>query len=404
MMAQRILMFGWEFPPFNSGGLGTACAGLAKSLSEKGHEIIFVLPKKLPIDVSYVRLRFAGLENMRAIGLSSGLYPYVGADGKSWKNEDGQYGFNLMQEVRSYAERAKFISQGENFDVIHAHDWLSFPAGIMAKEITGKPLVAHIHATEFDRTGFGNINPDVFSIEKEGMEKADRVVTVSNFTKNIVVDRYGIDPEKITVVHNGVDKIEEVSGITNELLYTLKSEGKKIVLFVGRITLQKGPDYFIKIAKRVVDVLPQTLFVMAGSGDMEKQVINEAAKLGISDKIIFTGFLRGDELKSIYLASDMYVLPSVSEPFGITPLEALSYGVPVLLSRQSGVSETLGHVLKADFWDIDDMADKIVSSLTHPTLHGNLKENGSREVKNITWSLAAEKMNSIYKNLCPITF
>ena len=281
--------------------------------------------------------------------------------------------------------------------MIHAHDWLSFPAGLRAKEVSGKPLIVHVHATEFDRTGGNGVNPEVYAIEKEGMTRADRVVTVSHFTKNLVTRHYGVPDYKVTVVHNGIDF--EVKPRLDERLSALKRRGERLILFVGRITLQKGPDYFLQAARRVIDLEPGVTFVMVGSGDMTGQIVEQAAALGLGQRFIFAGFLRGDELDAIYQAADLLVMPSVSEPFGLTPLESLANGTPVLVSRQSGVSEVLRHALKVDFWDIDEMVNQIIAVLRHPPLKRTLAVYGQTDARRVTWSAAAEKCLNIYRSL-----
>lgn len=389
-------MFGWEFPPYNSGGLGTACQGLAKALVEDGAEVTFVLPRRVPVSMQGVRFVFADVPEGRA-----GVGAYL-----SEAQHGRMYGGSLIEQVRMYAFKAREIASREQFDVIHAHDWLSFGAGITAREVSGKPLVVHVHATEFDRTGGGMVNQDVYDIERDGMQMADAVVAVSQYTKDMLVGRYGVDPAKVMVVHNGIDETSE-SGTRDtpgEADWTgglegLKRKGEKIVLFLGRLTLQKGPDYFLRAAKRVIEKYPKVVFIMAGSGDMENQVVREAAALGISHKVIFAGFVRGKELTTLYRSADLYVMPSVSEPFGIAPLESLVHGTPVIISKQSGVSEVVKHALTADFWDVDDMADKIVAVLKHPSLYHTLRANGRREVRFVTWKKAAEKISAVYKKL-----
>jgi glycosyltransferase involved in cell wall biosynthesis len=402
-MALKVLMFGWEFPPHNSGGLGTACFGLTKALSRDAN-VIFVLPKKVPVNSAFAKMVFANQRSIQVKHIDSLLYPYITVEKyneESRTHHDSIYGLSLMEEVRRYARKAGAIAVSEKCDVIHAHDWLAYLAGIEAKKATGKPLVVHVHATEFDRTGGNGVNEEVYAIERAGIAAADHVIAVSQWTKNILVSKYGVAPEKITVVHNGID-IEETKRLPSRL-QNLKDAGNKIVLFVGRITLQKGPDYFIRTAKRVLQYRPNTMFVVSGSGDMEYQMIRQAASEGISDRVLFAGFLRGDDLNSVYQAADLYIMPSISEPFGITPLESLANGTPVLISYQSGVSEVLNHALKADFWDIDDMADKIISTLDHPALYESLRDNGYREVEKNSWSVAASKCLSVYGKLCPQT-
>ncbi|MBI2099861.1 MAG: glycosyltransferase family 4 protein [Candidatus Vogelbacteria bacterium] len=399
-MARRVLMFGWEFPPHNSGGLGTACEGLATALSGLGTEIIFVLPKKFN-GQSKIKIISADIDGIVFHSIPTLLYPYVTSDGyeqiRTLLPADTIYGRSLMEEVRLYSHRARYIAMQESFDVIHAHDWLSFPAGVAAKQASKKPLIVHVHATEFDRGGGHKVNSQVYKIEKEGLTQADAIIAVSHWTKAMLVKHYGVKPEKIAVVHNGVS-----GGVRPPLpggLDKLKEKGNKIVLFVGRITLQKGPDYFVKVAERVLQFNPKVYFVMVGSGDMEGQVLQAAAASGVASHFLFPGFLRGEELDRMYQAADLYLLPSVSEPFGITPLEALANGTPVLISKQSGVSEVLSHALKVDFWDIDEMTNQILAVLNHPELHQTLSANGQDEVRHLTWSAAAGKCLDCYDKL-----
>lgn len=395
-------MFGWEFPPFNSGGLGVACWGITQGLSDQGTEVLFVLPKTYDIQNSRTRFLFADTKNVTIETFDSYLKPYITSEMYALQkkySEKSKYGDTLLKEVLRYGEYAKTIAKDNVHDVIHAHDWLSFPAGIAAKKVSKKPLIAHIHATEHDRTGGRGVNQDVFEIEEEGMRKADMIIAVSNFTKKIIVDKYNIDPSKIEVVHNGINMSEyEKTGKKFDVL-KLKEYGIKIVLFAGRLTLQKGPDYFLKTAKEVIKHVPNSMFVIAGTGDMEHQVIRQAAHLGISDKVSFVGYLRGDELNSIYKSSDVLVMPSVSEPFGITALEALANKTPVLISKQSGVAEVVTHALKADFWDVDEMVNKITVLLTNKSLQECLAENGNKEVKKLSWKRAAQKCINLYKKL-----
>jgi glycosyltransferase involved in cell wall biosynthesis len=395
----RILMFGWEFPPNNSGGLGTACYGLTKGLSKKGVNITFVLPRKMKVNADYVKVVFPEGSN-ECILVNSALIAYSTIDSYASRvfpddeNNSSMYGSNLFAEVERYGLIGRQIASRENFDVIHAHDWLTFKAAIEAKKISGKYLVVHIHATEFDRTGGNGVNQYVYDLEKQGMEEADAVVAVSNYTKKKIIEHYGIAPEKIKVVHNGVEFENYALEKVNKL-----RDHNKIVLFLGRITLQKGPDYFVETAKKVIDFYPNAIFVVAGSGDMEKQMIKQVANLGIADRFIFTGFLRGKEVYEAYKMADLYVMPSVSEPFGIAPLESLNQGTPVLISKQSGVSEVLTNALKADFWDTDEMANKIVSVLKHDELKRTLQENGSREANTLSWETPAQRIVDIYRDL-----
>ena len=284
----------------------------------------------------------------------------------------------------------------EEFDIIHAHDWLSIPAGLVAKEATGKPLIVHIHATEFDRSGGQGVDQRVYDVEREGMQKADAVIAVSNLTKSIIVTKYGIPESKIEVIHNGVNEI--IGGNVDINLTALKEE-YKLVLFVGRLTIQKGPDIFLKVAREVLAHYEKVIFIVAGSGDMKEQLINEAAALGISDRVIFTGFMRDESLRKLFSSADLFVMPSVSEPFGITALESLISGTPVLVSKQSGASEVVIHSLKTDYWDVNEMTNQIVSVLSNDSLQQTLKENGYMEVQGLRWTKCARKTKDVYKKV-----
>lgn len=397
-------MFGWEFPPYHSGGLGTACYGLTKGLSKRGVDITFVVPT-LPSGAKsdFMNLISAGdIKRLRFKTIDSPLQGYVTPEQYSKaillrnisKEQKEVYGKNLFSEVYRYAQKASLIAATEDFDIIHCHDWLTYQAGLNAKEISGKPLVVHVHATEFDRTGGLGVNQTVYNLERRGMEAADRVIAVSNFTKNKIVQHYGIDPIKIDVVHNAVSFEGRQDHHDLEI-----NKNKKIVLFLGRITLQKGPDYFLYTARRVLDAEPDALFVIAGTGDMSSQIVEKAAELGIGDKVLFTGFLTGEEINKAYRMADVYVMPSVSEPFGITPLEAMRNKTPVIISKQSGVSEVVKSCLKADFWDIERMANQIVGLLRYSEAKDDLSESGHMEVQNIRWDDSAGKCLAVYNNM-----
>lgn len=400
----KVLMLGWEFPPFYSGGLGTACYGLTKGLSHHGVNVIFVMPTgPKGVKGEYVRLLVADHEfkgkNIRIKTVDSIIAPYQtsGSYDKDYtlamKNGNSSgvlYGRNLFDEVKRYAGRVKFIAMNEEFDIIHAHDWMTYQAGIKAKEISGKPLVIHIHSTEFDRTGGHGLNQYVYDIERMGFHKADHIMAVSNYTKNLLVRHYGVSPEKITVVHNAVE-------FKDGSIPMIKKKDK-LVLFLGRITLQKGPDYFLEAAKRVLEKDSDVKFMFAGSGDMEHAMIEKAAELGISSKVLFAGFLTGDDVSKAYQMADVYVMPSVSEPFGITPLEAMRSGTPVIISKQSGVSEVVSHVLKVDFWDVEDIANKILAVVLYRTLNDELTHHGSLEVSRLNWDVPAEKCLRVYED------
>lgn len=399
-------MYGWEFPPHNSGGLGTACFGLAKGLVREGIDLRFVLPRKYPVAQSGAKVVFADEANpLSATHAEKFTSGYMTEDRLAFlrgEYPELQYGPSLHDEVLRYAALSPFVALQNMPDVIHAHDWLCYPAGIAAKRATGAPLIVHVHATEVDRTGHCNDSSPIVQIERRGMHEADRVLTVSEHTKNIIINHYGVDPEKIDVVYNGVDgESESVLPEEERVDETkrLKEEGWSIVLFVGRLTLQKGPDYFLEAAKKVLEHRPKTLFVITGSGDMEKQIIERSASLGIADKVVFTGFKRDNTLARLYKSADLFVMPSVSEPFGIVPLESLLNGTPVLVSKQSGVSEVIRNALKVDFWDINEMANKIIAVLEHPSLHETLRIEGGREAREQVWSKVAQRCVIVYKKL-----
>jgi len=390
----KILMFGWEFPPLSSGGLGTACYGLTKSLSKRGIDITFVLPYSENISADFLKIISP---NIKIKKINSLLMPYLTQESYNIMKKNSKanlmYGSTLFEEVKRYSEATADIAREEIFDVIHCHDWMTYGAGIKAKQLTNKPLVVHVHATEFDRTGGLSVNQYVYELEKKGMESADSIIAVSNYTKNKIIEQYGINPDKITVVHNSIDYTDP------EKEYFEVKKHNKVVLFLGRITLQKGPDYFLYAARKVLNYDKNVLFIIAGSGDMERFIIEKAAELGISNKVLFSGFLRGDELEKAYKMADLYIMPSVSEPFGLTALEAMKNNTPVIISKQSGVSEVVKHCLKVDFWDIDEMANKILGALRYKVLHDSLKENALSEIRKFSWDEPAQKCINVYNKV-----
>lgn len=424
----RVLMFGWEFPPHITGGLGTACYGMTKGLMKNDVEVLFVVPKAYGdesqeairlIDASDVTIDIKRREHqdfwkkITYLEVNSILVPYVGPEAfdylveKMETNESisddsifnaqykfsGKYGTNLLEEVSRYALVGAQLASESQFDLIHAHDWLTYPAGIAAKKASGKPLIVHMHATEFDRSG-ENINTQVYDIEKSGMEAADRVIAVSNLTRNIVIERYGIDPSKVYTVHNAVEPTEK-----EEFQVYDKHVKEKIVTFLGRVTFQKGPEYFIEAAHKVYQRDKNVRFVMAGTGDLLEKMIRRVAKLRMSSRFHFTGFLKGENVDRMFALSDVYVMPSVSEPFGISPLEAMRSNVPVVISKQSGVAEVLMHALKVDFWDVDAMADAIYALLHYKSLSTAFTKYGATEVENLKWENAARHIKTIYQQI-----
>lgn len=419
-------MFGWEFPPHISGGLGTACFGLTGGLLQHDVDVLFVVPKLFGdedrnkfrfINATDIGMDFSNpyykelLKRLNYIQISSAIIPYLSPEQytknstipkhESFSGTDissvnfdfsGHYGKDLMKEVAKYALVASQIAEKNQFEIIHAHDWLTYPAGIIAKQVSGKPLIVHVHATEFDRSG-DNINQAVYQIEQKGMQEADAIIAVSYFTKQILIDKYGIREDKIKVVHNGVIPINNYE---NKKIKKVKN---KVVTFLGRVTFQKGPDYFVEAAKKVLEKYPDTHFFMAGNGDMLTKMINRVAELKISSRFHFTGFLKGNETDLMYDMSDVYVMPSVSEPFGISSLEAVSSGVPVIISKQSGVSEVLKNTIKVDFWDTDALADAICGLLNYNSLAKTFVREGNKEVENLKWEDAALKTKHIYQSI-----
>ena len=424
----KVLMFGWEFPPHITGGLGTACYGITKAMSGFPEmDLTFVVPKAWG-DEPKNQLKVIGANQINLIeskikkeqffnpftylSVQSKIVPYV--DPKQYiellesrsiesiqsKMEfpesiqfTGKYTPDLMTEIHNFSVVGEYIAANNKFDVIHSHDWLTFPAGIRAKKMTGKPLVVHVHATDFDRSG-GNANPEVYAIERAGMEAADRVITVSDHTGNIVREKYGIDASKIVTVHNGV---EPYNGKISKKIS--KKRKTKIVTFLGRVTMQKGPGYFVEVAQKVLEKMDNVMFVMAGSGDMLNPMIDLVRQSKLSDKFIFPGFLKGNQVREMLCISDVFIMPSVSEPFGICPLEAMYCKVPSIISLQSGVSEVVRHVVKVDFWDTDAMADAVYSILKRPVLRRLLVKNGANEVRKVSWDKTAIKIINVYDQL-----
>jgi glycosyltransferase involved in cell wall biosynthesis len=454
----RVFMLGWEFPPFISGGLGTACYGLTKAMSGIGTDILFVLPRPVstpfsthvklvsprpgsPLESPSTEFRLDEFERVTFRTIPSQMTdPYrrpgaapvtppartvaehqtirqatvvppdqqqpMAAPGgaKSAPSTPGiagtpaagsNYGGDMFSEIQRYAALAGEIARNETFDVVHAHDWMTFPAGLAVAGIKGVPLVVHVHSTEFDRSGV-HIDQRIYDIERRGMHGAMKVIAVSHLTKALITHHYGIDPDKVEVVYNAIQSNGNGSHPEEDEKYSIHKD-EKIVLFLGRITMQKGPEYFLAAAKKVLEVMDNVKFVMAGSGDMIRRTIEMAAAMGIGQKVLFTGFLRGGDVDRVFKMADLYVMPSVSEPFGIAPLEAMSNDVPVIISKQSGVSEILTHALKVDFWDINEMANKIIAVLRHPPLASTLRQHGSFEVRRLSWSDSARRCVEVYE-------
>jgi len=454
----RVFMLGWEFPPFISGGLGTACQGLTRALNQQQVGITFVLPKAIGGEYTeHVRLLSpqapdaahgdrspqsvaaeyevpgdAGLEGVSFKAVPAGFaspYPgggMVGASSEAGETTAAQLAGaspeatagdetestdqteRLLQATQRYADLCRDLAEGETFDVIHAHDWMSFPAGIAVAEKTGKPLVVHFHSTEYDRAG-ERMDPRIQDAEKRGLAAADRVIAVSHLTRSVLVKRYAADPMRIEVIHNGLDHQPAPGGARPADGAGYPDQGRRIrpqnggeektVLFLGRITAQKGPSYFIEAAKKVLAEHKEARFLMAGEGDEMQQAVELAAREGIGDRVLFTGFLHGSEVERVYRMADVFVMPSVSEPFGLATLEAMSHEVPVIMSRQAGVSEVVENALKVDFWNTDELAEKIISVLNHPALSETMADEAGREVKKLTWDESARRCRDVYEKV-----
>ncbi|MCO6430750.1 MAG: glycosyltransferase [Deltaproteobacteria bacterium] len=442
----RILMLGWEYPPHISGGLGTACEGLTVALARCGILIDFIVPRLSgderaehmllvdsmngPLEPEERGSQSAGrrrivrrqsVKGVRTMPLPSLLSPYLNA--KTFdellaaymsrltaaelppealasslgaiveRDAVSHYGHDIFDAVARYTSNVLSLSEGCDFDVIHAHDWMTFPAAIALSRLSGKPMVAHVHSLEYDRSG-ANVNPQIQSIEKLGIEAADAVIAVSYYTAAIIQQQHAINGEKISVVHNGVYPRRVIQKYR-------RNQGwpSKVVLFLGRITFQKGPDYFVEAAAKVIPHVPDVMFVMAGSGDMLNRMVDRVHQLGIAKNFHFPGFLKGEEVEEMFSVADLYVMPSVSEPFGISALEAINYDTPVIISRQSGVSEVLGHALKVDFWDIDRMSDLIINGLMHEELRQDMVSMAREELRRLRWDASALKTIEVYRRL-----
>jgi glycosyltransferase involved in cell wall biosynthesis len=439
-MAIKVLMYGWEFPPRISGGLGTACYAIVKELARRNVELTLVLPQTANVaGIEHVNLiscdhavaldedEFEGMVNIKYPAVAAYLCPYISTkDFKRFLSNEtlqdffallasmhlpeelkamaiatteaqmlgakitGKYGINLLREVFRYALIAGAFAKDVEHDVIHAHDWLTMLAALEARRYSHKPVVLHIHALETDRSGMW-IDKRIFAIEKYGMDQADRIIAVSQYTKNNIVQYYGISSDKITVIHNGI--------YYNESLPDTNTTHPKMVLFLGRITQQKGPHFFLEVARLILEKRNDVQFVLAGAGDLLLETIERTANLRIGKNVHFTGFLDNDRVKEIYQLADVYVMPSVSEPFGLSALEALSYGVPVVIAKQSGVAEVLHHSLVSDFWDTEDIAAKILALLEYPALRRTSVANEQQGLHAVTWGKAAEKIIELYKKL-----
>lgn len=392
-------MFGWELPPHNTGGLGVACYGLAKGLTSQGVNISFGLPRPLPNDIPFLQMLPTDIDGFSVTALNAYLYPYQ-TNRQYLQNRyslasllETEYSTNIYNEAQHFADLGAEWAKTQTHQLVHVHDWMTYPAGMAATKKSGNPLVAHVHATEFDRTG-GNVDQRIAEIEYEGLTKADQIIAVSNYTKKVIHNKYNVPNDKITVVHNGID----VTDFTPQDIRSVFPQDK-VVLFVGRLTFQKGVDYFLESAKLVLAEHPDTVFVIAGTGDMQQHLMMQAAYLGIGNRVIFSGFLTGKKLDSVYQMADVFVMPSVSEPYGIVALEAVARGIPAIISKQSGVAETLSNVHTVDYWNTDLLAQEITNILRYPNTAREWAKSAMLEARHQTWDLAASKTIQVYQQL-----
>lgn len=398
----KILMLGWELPPHNSGGLGVACYQLCQALSNKNLDIEFVLPYHTddadsPDFMTLTAARPMGVTEILKSGIAYDSYKYVFHDGREeWHD--------IFSQAAMYERAVEQLVDRTEFDIIHAHDWLTFRAAVRAKARTGCPIILHVHSIESDRAGGQHGNPLVHEIEAMAFAMADRILAVSDYTRQAIARDYGIPLDKIEVVHNSID-LNTVTPLdpdnTYRYLSSLKAQGYKVVTNIGRLTVQKGLPNLLRAAQLVIQKQPKTMFVVVGSGEQYEELIGLSAELGIGKNVIFTGFQRGKAWRDAFAVADLFVMPSVSEPFGLTPLEAALYGAPSLISKQSGIAEVLHSALRVDFWDIDEMANQIIAAVQSGSLRSTLLENAQTEVAKLSWQQAADKIYQIYEQHLP---
>lgn len=393
-MSAKILMIGWEYPPKNSGGLGVACKGIVEHLVDSGFVVTLILPKFTSHEspeslVSETEFFTTKGKKYRVIHVSSRITPYASCDLDN-------YGGNLIADVYDYAKKALDCINEVNFDVIHIHDWLTVPAGILVKERYHKPLVMHVHSTEYDRTAAGAPSADVSEIEMKGFFVADLLVAVSGYTKSLLVDLYGVSEGKIRVVHNGIERVGDKPYVGDFL------EGVPVIIFVGRLTIQKGPEYFLRVARQVVEKYPDAVFVFAGDGDLYREVVESSAIKELTGNVLFAGFLRGSQKDNLYHRADIFVMPSVSEPYGLVALEAAQMGKPVIISKTSGVAESLPSAITVDYWDTDLMAKYVNELLEDKERSIFLGQNLKKESELVTWDRSVDLLINIYREISQI--
>jgi glycosyltransferase involved in cell wall biosynthesis len=403
-------MLGWEFPPINSGGLGVASSLIAKYLAQQNSEIQldFVIPTFIYDQLkhehkpkNYRMVKLEAVDNLTVCRIESALNsPYLNQKsyselyGKIIAGKSGAqklYGANLLHEIHRFAHEVAQFVRGKNYDLIHAHDWITFEAGLKAKKISGAKMIAHVHATEIDRTA-GNFNPEIFAIEKNGLEKSDHIVSVSDHTKQILESHYEIPSEKITAVHNGIDELKPEKNFNLE-------EKDKLVLFLGRVTVQKGPDYFLEVAKKVVEQDPNIKFVLGGEGDMLPLILSRIIAYGLSNNVFCAGFLNEEQKKQAFKRTALYMMPSVSEPFGLSAIEAINENIPTIICKQSGAAEVIKNAFKADFWDIERMAQQVLATINYPAIGSTMVPNAKRELRRFTWFNQTQKIAQVYRSL-----
>ena len=397
-------MLGWELPPHNSGGLGVACLNLARALSKDGCDIDFVVPYEAQHeDIKFMNVLSAmRLDPLFRYGV--GAYDSKFVDQALIPDAPHEKMISIREVQHNYCDFVNEYLMEYKPDVVHAHDWLTFEAGVLAKKNYGIPLVAHVHATEYDRSGMNGGNPVVHAIEREGLMMADKIIAVSQATKDLIVKKYEIPADKIDVVYNSLDEDFLKSAYTYDnddyrYLEAMKQLGYTVVSTVGRFTIQKGLSNLMKAAARAISKNPKLLFVFAGDGEQREELVEMSAKYGISKNVIFTGFVRGKQLRDIYQVSDIFVMSSISEPFGLTALEAAHHGDVLILTKQSGVAEVIRSSMEYDFWDVEKLADEIIAISKSPALRNTLKEGVAREYNKFSWSDVAEKVKNVYNEV-----
>jgi glycosyltransferase involved in cell wall biosynthesis len=391
----KVLMLGWELPPHNSGGLGVACYQLCNALSQKNLDLEFILPYEAAEQPEFMKVTAArpvGVAEVLKSGIAYDSYKYVYQDGhEEWHD--------IYSQVAMYEHAVDKMLDTKEFDIVHAHDWLTFRAAMRVKMRTGVPMILHVHSLETDRAGGQRGNPLVHEIEEMAFMMADRILAISEFTKQGIYRDYGIPLEKIEVVHNSIDPTEVVPlDIDNEYRYlsALKAQGYRVITNIGRLTVQKGLPNLLRAAQLVIQKQPKTVYLIVGAGDQYEELIQLAAELGIGKNVIFTGFQRGKAWRDAFAIADLFVMPSVSEPFGLTPLEAALYGTPSLVSKQSGVGEVLHSCLRVDFWDVNEMANKMIAAVRSEALTAQLAEGAASQVWNMSWHKSADAIYNIY--------